>query len=76
MAQLKKKLKPAKQRIRNKHTRSYLCLMLKSLNAQTIYHYRSTGGQYNALELCTIHRLVPKPFYPIEFYKTINDVKH
>lgn len=67
---------PAKQRIGNKHTRSYLCLMLKSLNAQTIYHYRSTGGQYNALKLCTMHSLVSKSFYTVEFYETGNDIKH
>lgn len=73
---IQNKLKPAKQRMRNKHTRSYLCLMLKSLNAQTIYHYRSTGGQYNALELCTMHSLVSKSFYTVEFYETVNDIKH
>ena len=73
---MKNKLKPAKRRIRNKHTRSYLCLMLKSLNAQTIYHYRSTGGQYNALELCTMHSLVSKSFYTVEFYETVKDIKH
>lgn len=45
------------------HLRSYLCLMLKSLNAQTIiYHYRSTGGQYNALELCTMTQFSIKIF--------------
>lgn len=50
--------------------------MLKSLNAQTIYHYRSTGGQYNALELCTMHSLVSKSFYTVEFYETVKDIKH
>lgn len=50
--------------------------MLKSLNAQTIYHYRRTGGQYNALELCTMHSLVSKSFYTVEFYETVNDIKH
>lgn len=48
---------------RKMHLRSYLCLMLKSLNAQTIiYHYRSTGGQYNALELCTMTQFSIKIF--------------
>lgn len=50
--------------------------MPQSLNAQTIYHYRSTSGQYNALELCTMHSLVSKPFYTVEFNKTINDIKY
>lgn len=48
---------------RKTHLRSYVCLMLKSLNAQTIiYHYRSTGGQYNALELCTMTQFSIKIF--------------
>ena len=50
--------------------------MIKCLYAQTIYHYRSTGGQYNALELCTMHSLVSKSFYTVEFYETVNDIKH
>lgn len=47
------------------------------MNAQTIiYHYRSTCGQYNALELCTRHSLVSKSFYTVEYYETVNDIKH
>lgn len=52
--------------------------MIKSLNAQTIiYHYRSTCGQYNALEnYVQWHSLVSKSFYTVEYYETVNDIKH
>lgn len=42
------------------------------------HHYRSTGVQYNALELWTIQsctkELVSKSFYTVDFLK-LNDIK-